>query len=381
LKTSNKALLITGDFPPIIGGISTFFYELCKKSQNIIVLTKKNRNEAEKPFDSAQEFKIQRIRTFHQSLQPFIFAINAFRIVKKEKIDKLICGQFLIPGFAGYLIRKLLKKPYYVHTYGPEFREHRFYTPLLKLILNNAAKVISISQFAKGRLIEKNIPHSKIEVLTPGVDIRRFNPHLNAEKIIQEHNLYDKKILLTASRLDVNKGIDKMIILMPEILRKYPNVVYIIVGKGPEEGYLKKLALKSSKENIIFAGEVSDETLPLYYASCDVFVLPTREVPSKGYVEGFGIVFLEASACGKPIVAGRAGGSAEAVADKTTGFVVDSKNDKELLSSVEKLLEDENLRDRMGSSGRMRVEKEFNWDIKREQFMNMVSQNQTVESK
>ena len=373
MKTSDKILLITGDFPPVIGGISTFFYELCKKSQNIIVLTKKNNDEAEKPFDSSQEFKILRIKTFNKGLQPFIFAINAFRIVKKEKIDKLICGQFLIPGLAGYLIRKSLKKPYYVHTYGPEFREHRLYTPLLKLILNNAAKVISISNFAKGRLLEKNMQHSKIEVLTPGVDIHRFNPHLNAEKIIQKHNLYDKKVLLTASRLDVNKGIDKMINLMPEILREYPNVVYIIVGKGPEERYLKKLALKSSKENIIFVGEVSDETLPLYYASCDVFILPTREVPSKGYVEGFGIVFLEASACGKPIVAGRAGGSSEAVTDKNTGFVVDSKNDKEILSSIEKLLEDENLRARMGSSGRMRVEKEFNWDIKREQFINIVS--------
>ena len=373
MKTSDKILLITGDFPPVIGGISTFFYELCKKSQNIIVLTKKNRDEAEKQFDSAQEFKILRIRTFHKSLQPFIFAINAFRIVKKEKIDTLICGQFLIPGLSGYLIRILLKKPYYVHTYGPEFREHKLYTPLLKLILNSAAKVISISNFAKDRLLKQNIPHSKIEVLTPGVDIHRFNPHLNAEEIIQKHNLYDKKVLLTASRLDVNKGIDKMINLMPEILRKYPNAVYIIVGKGPEERYLKKLASNSSKENIIFVGEVSDKTLPLYYASCDVFILPTREVPSKGYIEGFGIVFLEASACGKPIVAGRAGGSSEAVTDKTTGFVVDSKNEKEILSSVEKLLEDKNLRDRMGSSGRMRVENEFNWDIKRKQFMNIIS--------
>lgn len=373
MKTSDKILLITGDFPPVIGGISTLFYELCKESQNIIVLTKKHNDEAEKQFDSSQEFKTLRIRTFHKGLQPFIFAINAFRIVKKEKIDKLICGQFLIPGLAGYLIRKSLKKPYYVHTYGPEFREHRLYTPLLKLILNNAAKVISISNFAKGRLLEKNMQHSKIEVLTPGVDTVKFNPNLNAEKVIKRHNLYNKKVLLTLSRLDLNKGFDKMINLMPEILKKYPDAVYLIVGKGPEERHLKKLAAKISSENIIFVGEIPDEELPLYYASCDIFILLTREVPSKGYVEGFGIVFLEASACGKPIVAGRAGGSSEAVADKTTGFVVDSKNDKEILSSIEKLLEDENLRDRMGSSGRKRVEKEFNWDIKREQFINIVS--------
>jgi len=367
----DKILLITGDFLPVKGGISTLLFELCNKIPQIIFLTKKTPND--KVFDSLQKFKIKRIKTFNKYIQPFIFAINAFKTVKKEKIDKLICGHLLMPGLVGYIIHKLLKKPYYVYAHGPEFREHKHFSSLMKLTLKNATEVIANSNFAKFQLIKQNIPPSKITTVTPGVDIVRFNPNLNAEKIRRRHNLSDKIVLLTISRLDANKGVDKMINLMPEILRKYPNAVYIIVGKGPEENYLKKLASKISEENIIFVGEVTDEELPLYYASCDVFILLTREVPSKGFIEGFGIVFVEASACAKPIVAGRAGGSTEAVEDKITGLVVDPLNDREILSSIEKLLEDRNLREKLGSNGRQRVENEFTWDIKRKQFINIIS--------
>jgi len=366
-----KILLVTGDFLPTKGGISTLFFEICSKIPQILVLTKKVRND--EVFDSLQKISIKRIKAFNKYIQPFIFAINALKTVKKEKVDKLVCGQLLIPGFVGYIVHKLLKKPYYVHTYGPEFREHKLWFPLMKLILKNATKIITISDFAKNQLIKQNIPSSKIAVLTPGVNTLRFNPNLNAEKILKRHNLTDNIVLLTVSRLDANKGIDKMINLMPEIQKKYPNAVYIIVGKGREERYLKKLAAERSKENIIFVGEVSDETLPLYYASCDVFILLTREVPSKGFVEGFGIVFLEANACGKPVIAGKAGGSEEAVKDKITGLVVNPLNDKEILSSIEKLLEDRNVRKKLGSNGRIRAENEFSWDIKRKQFIDIIS--------
>jgi len=367
----DKILLVTGDFLPTKGGISTLFFELCSKIPQIIVLTKKTNND--EAFDSSQQIRIRRINIFNKLLQPFILVINAFRTVKKEKIDKLISGQLLVPGFVGYIIHKLLKKPYYVCTYGPEFNENRLFFPLMKLILKNATKIITISNFAKKQLIKKNISPYKIAVFTPGVNLVRFNPNLNAEKILKRHNLYNKIVLLTASRLDTNKGIDKMINLMPEILRKYPNVVYIIVGKGREERSLKKLAEEKSKENIIFVGEVSDETIPLYYASCDVFLLLTREVPRKGFVEGFGIVFLEANACGKPVIAGKAGGSPEAVEDKITGLIVDPLDDKEILTSIEKLLEDRNLREKLGSDGRIRAENEFNWDIKSKQFIDIIS--------
>ncbi len=367
----DKILLVTGDFLPIKGGISTLFFELCSKIPQIIVLTKKTSDD--EAFDSSQHISIRRVNIFNKSIQPFIFVLNAFRIVKKEKIDKLICGQLLVPGFVGYIIHKLLRKPYYVCTYGPEFNENKLFFPLMKLILKNATKIITISNFAKIQLIKQNILPSKIAVFTPGVNLSRFNTNLNAEKILKRHNLYNKKVLLTASRLDINKGIDKMINLMPEILRKYPNLVYIIVGRGRAERYLKKLAAKKSKDNIIFVGEASDETIALYYASCDVFILLTREVPSKGFVEGFGIVFLEANACGKPVIAGKAGGSPEAVEDKITGFVVDPLDDKEILSSIEKLLENRTLREKLGSNGRIRAENEFSWDVKSKQFIDIIS--------
>jgi phosphatidylinositol alpha-1,6-mannosyltransferase len=367
----DKILLVTGDFLPIKGGISTTFFELSSKIPQITVLTKKTRND--KAFDSLHQISIRRVNILNKFMQPFIFLINAFRIVKKEKIDKLMCGQLLAPGFVGYIIHKLLTKPYFVWTYGPEFQENKLFFSLMKMILKNATKIITVSNFAKSQLIKQNILPSKIAVFYPGVNTVRFNPNLNAEKILKRHNLHNKLVLLTASRLDTNKGIDKMIDLMPEIIRKYSNAVYVIVGIGREEHNLKKLAQKRSKENIIFVGEVSDEELPLYYASCDVFILLTREVPSKGFIEGFGMVFLEANACGKSVIAGKAGGSPEAVEDKITGLVVDPLNEEEILSSIEKLLEDRNLREKLGSNGRIRAENEFIWDIKRKQIIDIIS--------
>lgn len=367
----DKFLLISGDFLPVKGGISTLLYGTCQKNSQIVVLTKRTGDE--EAFPSLPKLNIRRVRIFNKYLQPFIFAAYAYKIVKEEKIDKLICAQLLIPGLAGYLIHKLLKKPYYVHTYGPEFRMHKWIAPLMKRILKKAAKIIAISEFGKAQLLKENIHSSKIVTFTPGVDPARFHPHLNAEKIFGRYHLSNKIILLTVSRLEVNKGVDKVINLMPEILNKYPQAVYVIVGRGPEEKYLKRLAAEKAKDNILFVGEASDEELPLFYASCDVFILLTREVPSKGYVEGFGIVFLEASACGKPIIAGKAGGSVEAVEDNVTGLIVNPQNDKEILSALERLLEDPDFCNKLGSNGRIRVKKQFDWDVKRKQYIDIIS--------
>ena len=368
---SDKLLLITGDFFPVKGGISTFLFELYHKIPQLTVLTK--RVPHAEAFDSLQNFTIRRIRSFTRWLHPFLFALKAYGIARKEKKDILVCGQLLVPGMAGYIIHKLLGKPYFVYFYGPEFEEHRKWTPLLKCILKNASQVMTISHFSKAQLLKNDIPLSKITIVTPGVDTARFKPNLNAERILNRHNLGGKRILLTLSRLDVNKGIDKMIRLMPALSKKYKDILYLIVGKGPEEKHLKKLAAEHSSGNILFAGEVLEEELPLYYACCDVFILLTHEVPRKGYVEGFGIVFIEASACGKPVIAGRAGGSPDAVADKISGFLVDSHNQEEVLFCVERLLEDDNLRMRLGADGRKRVEEEFTWDRKHKQLLEAIS--------
>jgi phosphatidylinositol alpha-1,6-mannosyltransferase len=125
---------------------------------------------------------------------------------------------------------------------------------------------------------------------------------------------------------------------------------------------------------VVFAGEVSEEDLPLYYAAGDVFVLPTHPVPQKGFVEGFGIVFIEAASSGLPVVAGRAGGSPDAVADGVSGFLVDAGCDEDLQERVVSLLEDPVLQGRMGTAGRRRVETDFTWETKRGQFRNILAE-------
>jgi len=178
--------------------------------------------------------------------------------------------------------------------------------------------------------------------------------------------LQGKQVIMTVGRLDERKGHDMVIRAVRLLVERFPQLVYMIVGKGREEQRLKGLAEDLSiGERIIFTGFVTDEALPDYYRLCDVFVLPNRETEDnkqmRGDYEGFGVVFLEASACGKPVIAGKSGGSGEAVVDGVTGLLVDPKSESEIANAIERILSDNEFAGRLGMDGRRRAEKEFDW--------------------
>src|SRR5205807_1605837 len=138
-----------------------------------------------------------------------------------------------------------------------------------------------------------------------------------------------------------------------------PDVVLLLVGDGPHRAHLEELASEAPSGSVTFAGEVSDDELPAHYAACDVFAMPCRSRWGGLEVEGFGIVFLEAAAAGKPVVAGRSGGADEAMVDEQTGLLVEGAEPKAVALAVARLLRDPNLRARMGVAGRVRLEREF----------------------
>lgn len=371
----NKFLLVTGDFPPIKGGISTLLYELWKRipPESALVVTPKSQGSDE--FDRQQKFKIVRTVYSPRYLTPLILAITSIILIRKEDIKALLCGEVMTAGLSGYLCKILFGRKYFVYLHGSEFREYRgLWFLLISLILKNANKVITNSFFSKREFLRNlDISEEKVMVLSPGVDTLRFHPEVDISNVINKYNLKNKKILLTVSRLEENKGIDKMIKLLPGIRQRFPEVIYLIVGKGPEEDYLKDLVADVSPEGIIFAGEVTDRDLPEYYVAADMFILLTQEVPTRGFVEGFGIVFLEASACGKPIISGRTGGAVEAIVDTQTGFLVDPSNDKEITEAIEKLLTDRELGRKLGRQGRKRMVEEFSWEKKLPKLMELLN--------
>jgi phosphatidylinositol alpha-1,6-mannosyltransferase len=175
-------------------------------------------------------------------------------------------------------------------------------------------------------------------------------------------------VILSAGRFRAVKGFDRMIRALPAVLSKAPDAGYVLVGEGPEEGKWKALSRDLGvADHVLWIPPVPFDRWGrpphAYYNACDVFVGPSVSDPATGDVEAFGIAFLEAAACGKPVVVGRSGGAPETVEDGVTGIVVDAESPDDLAGAVLRLLADPDLRKKMGEAGRRRVENEYNWTV------------------
>lgn len=218
--------------------------------------------------------------------------------------------------------------------------------------------VFAISQATADAVARLGVSRSRIALARPGIDLARYRPvpHDRCEEVARAMHIEGKRIVLSVARLVARKGIATMLRALPDVLREVPDCVYVIAGSGREEGALRaRTADMGLGAHVVFAGEVSDDQKRALYQLCDVFVLPCRDLPD-GDMEGFGIVFLEAAAYGKPVVAGRAGGVADAVEDGATGFLVDPESPGDFAASVTRLLRERDIAARLGRRGRSRVE-------------------------
>jgi phosphatidylinositol alpha-1,6-mannosyltransferase len=233
---------------------------------------------------------------------------------------------------------------------------------LMNKILEQAAGVVANSEFTKNELIKLGVAENKIAIIYPcPVDGSRIEPG-KVNEIKNRLGLADKKIILTAGRLVARKSYDKVIEAMPKILEKVQQAIYVIAGDGPEKESLKfKIENLKLENEVLLLGEVSEEKKNAFYQLCDLFIMTPRQIGAD--VEGFGTVYLEANQYGKPVVAGKSGGVAEAVVDGVTGLIVDPENINKISDAVIKILSDENLAKKIGGRGREMVEKEFIWEI------------------
>jgi phosphatidylinositol alpha-1,6-mannosyltransferase len=202
-----------------------------------------------------------------------------------------------------------------------------------------------------------------LSVLYPGVDVDRFAPSVDGTPVRERHGLGSSPVVLCVSRLVPRKGQDTLIRSMEFVRNLVPDAVLVVAGGGPYRPKLEAEAARAPTGSVVLAGEISDEDAPRYYAAADVFAMPCRSRWGGLEVEGFGIVFLEAAATGKAVVAGRSGGADEAVVDEETGLLVEGREPKAVALAVARLLTDRQIADRMGSAGRARAENEFAWPI------------------
>ncbi|MFA6304727.1 MAG: glycosyltransferase family 4 protein [Patescibacteria group bacterium] len=345
-----KILLVTMEWPPFKGGVGNYYFNLVKNL-------------------TGQQIKVFEVgpKLFYRFFWPkwlkLFFEIR--RQIKKEKPDLIWVGQVLPVGEATYLIKKFFHIPYFVSTHGLDImlpQRSLRKEKALKQVLDNAEFITANSNFTKNELLNLGYDDNKVVVVypCPHVSLNLKADSSKLEEIKQNLSLQGKKVLLTVGRLVKRKGQDAVIKALPELLQKFPNLVYLIVGEGPESLKLKTQSLKLGLENkVIFLANVSDEELSWYYQTADVFVMPAQNLA--GDVEGFGIVYLEAASFGLPVVAASCGGVMEAVLNEQTGLLVEPSNSKDLIEKISRLLADQEFHQRLGNAAKARVEQEFIW--------------------
>jgi len=222
--------------------------------------------------------------------------------------------------------------------------------------------VIAVSRFTRETLIKGfDVPPEKIELISNGVDLARFVPRPRPEYLVARYGLEGRRVLLTVSRLYARKGIDRVIECLPSVLPHFPDLVYLIVGEGSYRPELEQLVSQHDLgAHVVFAGAVPDHELVEHYSLGDVFIMANREMPD-GETEGFGLVFLEANACGLPVIAGKAGGSVDAVTDQVNGLVVDGDNPVAIAEAVTALFSASELTEGLRVGG-MKVARKAGWD-------------------
>lgn len=359
-----RSLFITNDFPPMIGGLATLYSRLCAAAPPDRVLVLVPRSRGSWSFDRKQPFRIFRrwaptgIHPIARLIQVGSFLIRASRIIRRESVSRVHLGHLYL-GPIGLVMRRLHRTPYIVYLHGGDmagYTRWRAVQRVVRAVLQDAELVVVNSAFTRDSYRAMGFELPRVEILTMPVALDRFRPNLDVAPIRMRYELDGARVLLTVGRLVARKGHDLVIKALPGVLEAVGDVRYIIVGSGPEEERLRALSrAMNCVERVIFARSVSDEEVPLLYAACDVFVMPSRALPSRDGVEGFGIVFLEAGASGKPVVGGRSGGIGEAVLDGTTGVLVDPSNHGELETTLIRLLRNPAEAARLGESGRDRA--------------------------
>ena len=358
-------LLVSNDFPPKVGGIQNYLYELVKRLpfENTKVITTKYNGAKE--FDREQSFDIERYSKILWPTPKLIHHIN-------KTIDKLNSEiVFIDPALPTGLIASHLRditKCLIVH--GAEITTPGKIFPT-KLLLRQEMKsidiVLSAGTYAAQQLA--NVVNGDINYLRipPGVDVNRFSIPDTNEKLQAQISLREtlgisvnSKIVVSISRLVPRKGFD---VLINAISKTDEDLNVVIVGKGRDEKRLKDLAIKKGVEDRIhFLGSVSDSDLRMVLHGSDIFAMLCRDRWKGLEAEGFGIVFLEAQSCGLPVIVGDSGGSSESLIEGETGFCIDPKSENELINKLNILLSDNELASQMGIKGREFVEKNHSYD-------------------
>lgn len=367
-----RYLVISELFLPTKGGTAVWFDEVYRRlgDRGTHILTARVPGCEAHDRDHANQ--VHRLRLYHSRwLRPSSLPIYSKLLVKglwlglRHRFDAIHAGRVLPEGWVGVHLARLLRLPLVIYAHGEEITTWRRSPRRLKAMAyayQRADRVIANSDFTRARLLELGVEPARIHIIHPGVDLERFHPGHETADLRQGLGLAaESKLILSVGRLSRRKGFDQVIRALPALLRDGLDVHYAIIGIGEDRDYLCKLALEQGvSERVHLLGHVEPDDLPRWYCAAVLFAMPNREID--GDTEGFGMVFVEAAACGTPSLAGQAGGTGAAVLDGETGLRVDGGDPQAVARALARLLGDEDLRQRLAEAGRIRAERELAWE-------------------
>jgi phosphatidyl-myo-inositol dimannoside synthase len=357
-----KTLLVTNAFPPKVGGIQRTLRELARELPPDRITVLAPQYDGWREFDAAHPYEV--IREPGEFLWPMpALARRVDQAVRITGAEVVLFGDaFPLAMLGPRLARR--GTPYVILGHGFDywlsitFGAHA----AMRYMTSRASGVLVCSRFI-ARVVRTAVPDQvPVTVLTPGADPVRFHPDRPTEDIRRGLGIGDRPLVACVSRLVPRKGQDMLIRAMPRIRARVPDAALLIVGSGPSRRRLHELARRVPDGSVYFAGEVAEEDVPRYYAAGDVFAMPCRNRYAGLEVEGWGNVFLEAAACGRPVVVGDSGGAKEALVDGETGLLVDGSSPVEIADAVADLLGDPERAMLMGKRGRERVERDHTWE-------------------
>ncbi|MFJ8646593.1 glycosyltransferase family 4 protein [Streptomyces sp. NPDC093546] len=379
----HKTLIVTNDFPPRPGGIQAFLHNMALRldPERLVVYAstwKRGREGAEATalFDAEQPFRVVRDRTTMLLPTPRVTA-RAVALLREHGCESVWFGAAAPLGLMAPALRRAGAKRIVATTHGHEagWAQLPGARQLLRRIGEGTDTLTYLGEYTRSRIAAALTPEAaaRMTQLPPGVDEKTFHPGSGGDAVRERLGLAERPVVVCVSRLVPRKGQDTLISAMPAILARVPDAVLLIVGGGPYEKDLRRLAAETGVAGSVrFTGAVPWEELPAHYGAGDVFAMPCRTRRGGLDVEGLGIVYLEASATGLPVVAGDSGGAPDAVLDGETGWVVRGSSSAECADRIVTLLEDPELRRRMGERGRAWVEEKWRWDLLAERLQRLL---------
>ena len=371
-----KILCITNDFGPSAGGIETFVMGLIERAPqgSIIVYTSAQGDTTS--YDQAwlRDFGVEVIRDRSKILLPTPRVIQSVKkVIARDSIKQVFFGAAAPLAVMARSLRRKGVVNIVALTHGHEVWWAKLwpFSSAISSIGNSVDHLTYLGEFTKSEIAKalSTKAKSRLVKIAPGIDTDHFAPDSGSIQLRRELGLIDKKVIVSVGRLVHRKGQDFLIQSLPAILEKHPTAHILMVGEGPYRKDLTKMVEKLKlSQSVTFIGRIQYKDLPRYICAGDIFAMPSRSRLAGLEVEGLGIVYLEASSCALPVVAGRSGGAPDAVEEGITGFSVDGTSTAEISSAIIKLLDDPVKAKAMGAAGRSWIIEKWRWEIWSKQF-------------